>query len=141
MFLRTFLAVILSISVIALSSPVQAASLDEAKAAVAEAEALRAAEFSPNHFSKASGKLAEAEKLLLSQPDTDKASDLLNEATSYAQKASEHSQQFTSSFSSLVESRDRLKLAGDEYIRDDLGKRSKKRVCPHCHSVRKWEFR
>lgn len=126
MFLRTFFAVFLSISVITLSSPVQAESLDEAKAAVAEAEALRATEFSPNHFSKATGKLAEAEKLLLSHPDTDQAAHLLNEAATHAQKASEHSQQFTSSFSSLVESRDRLKLAGDDYIRDDLGKRSKK---------------
>ncbi len=124
--LRTFFTVFLSFSAIALSSPVQAESLDETKVAIVEADALRAAEFSPNHFNKAKNKLAEAEKLLLANPYTDKAVDLLNEATTHAQQASEHSQQFTSTFSNLVESRDRLKLAGDDYIRDDLEKRSRK---------------
>ena len=60
--LHAFLAVFLSISAITLSGPVQAKPLDEAKSAIAEAEALRATEFSPNHFSKATGKLAEAER-------------------------------------------------------------------------------
>ena len=126
MLLRTFLAVFLSISVIALSRPVQAESLDEAKAAIAEAAALRAPEFSPNHFSKATDALAKVEKSLGSGSDRDKAGSLLNEAAIQARKASELSQLFTRTFSSLVESRDRLKLAGDDYIRDDLGKRSVK---------------
>jgi len=126
MYLCAFPVLFLSISVLALSNPVQAEPLDEAKAAVAEAKALRATEFSPDHFSKASIKLAEAEQLLLSHTDMDKAKHLLNEATTDARQASELSQQFTNTFSNLVESRDRLKLAGDDYIRDDLDKRSRK---------------
>jgi outer membrane protein OmpA-like peptidoglycan-associated protein len=135
-----FFAVFLSISVIALSSPVHAEPLDEAIAAIAEAKALRASEFSPHHFSKATEKLAKAERLLLSHPDTNKAEHLLNEATTHARQASELSQKFTSTFSNLVESRDRLKLAGDDYIRDDLGQRSRKEFSRVVKAVERGNF-
>ena len=100
--------------------------MDEAKAAITEAEALRASEFAPRHFNSAKNKLSSAEQLLISNSDTSKVVRLLNEATVDARQAAELSQKFTSNFAGLVESRDRLTLAGDEYIRDDLGERSEK---------------
>ncbi|ATX80379.1 Outer membrane protein OmpA [Mariprofundus aestuarium] len=126
MFLRTCLVVFLSLSFLTLSSPAQAGPMDEAKTAITEAEALRASEFAPEHFSAATSKLAEAEKLLRSQSDSSSVVRLLNEATIDARQASELSQKFTRNFSGLVESRDRLKMAGAEYVRDDLGERSEK---------------
>ncbi|ATX81328.1 Outer membrane protein OmpA [Mariprofundus ferrinatatus] len=124
--LRPYLTVLLSLSFLAFSSPVQAAPMDDAKSAIGEAEALRAAEFAPEHYNAATGKLAEAESLLNARKDTSEVVRLLHEATLDALQAAELSQQFTSNFPELVESRDRLSLAGDEYVRGDLGERSEK---------------
>lgn len=126
MFLRPFHIVFLSLSLFAFSLPSQADPLESAKAALAEAEALRASEFAPAHFNSASKKLSKAQKLLSSHRDTAKVIRLLNEATLDARQASEIAEKFTRNYATLVESRDRLKLSGDKYIRDDLGERSEK---------------
>jgi len=49
---------------------------------------------------------------------------LLKASTQDAKKAAALTHQFTHDHAALVDSRDRLRLAGDEYVRDDLGERS-----------------
>ncbi|MDX8407177.1 MAG: hypothetical protein R8L58_02210, partial [Mariprofundaceae bacterium] len=104
--------------------PAQAASLEKAKAALAEAEQLRAAEFAPAHYQAATESLKAAEAMLSSNGDADDIVQLLDKATIQATQASTSSQNFTENFSGLVESRDRLQLAGDEFVREDLAERS-----------------
>ena len=125
MLLRSFFAACLTLSLLTAGS-LQAAPMDDAKAAITEAEALRASEFAPAHLRSATAKLAEAEKLMTSHRDTAKVVNLLNEATIDAKHASSLAEKFTRNFPKLVDSRDRLKLAGDKYVRDDLGERSER---------------
>jgi len=100
--------------------------IERAKAAIAEAQALRASEFSPKRFNMAKNKLVQAEKLQRSHATGGEVDRLLNETIRDASQASLLTQRFTHEHATLVESRDRLMLAGDEYIRDDLGDRSEK---------------
>jgi len=123
MFIRSSIATALSLSLITFINPVQADVIDDTKIAITEAQALRAAEFAPQHFRTANSKLAEAEKLLTSSNKA-KATELMHAAMIDAKQASELAQKFTRNFPDLVESHDRLKLAGDKYIRGDLGERS-----------------
>ncbi len=122
--LRSFVAAAASLSFVVCSMPVQAATIDEAKVAIAEANALRASEFAPKYFHSAKNRLVQAEALQRTGSDAAGVERLLNEAMQNANKAATSTQQFTQDHAALVESRDRLRLAGDEYIRDDLGERS-----------------
>ncbi|HKI61514.1 MAG TPA: DUF4398 domain-containing protein, partial [Mariprofundaceae bacterium] len=106
--------------------PAQAASLEKAQTAIAEAEQLRAAEFAPEHYQSARDSLEKAKALLSSNGNADDIVQLLDKATIQATQASTSAQNFSEQFSGLVESRDRLQLAGSEYVRDDLAERSEK---------------
>lgn len=125
MLLRLFFSTCLTLSLLTAGS-LLAAPMDDAKAAITEAEALRASEFAPAHFSSATARLAEAESLLASYKDRDRVEILIDEAILAAREASKLSEKFTRNFPALVDSRDRLKLAGDNYVRDDLGERSER---------------
>jgi len=141
MLLRPFVAVCITLSSVSFVIPIQSASaepapkqliseqpalMDQAKAAIAEAQALRASEFSPKRFNVAKTKLVQAKELQRSHAVIGEIERLLNEVTTNAKEASASTQQFTHEYARLVESRDRLMLAGDEYIRDDLRDRSEK---------------
>jgi len=117
---------VICLSLLGTSYTASATTLDEASQAIAEAEALRAAEFSPGHFNSAKKSLQQARTLLRKGGNNPKVRALLDESADRASQASHASQAFSQNFSKLVESRDRLKLAGDEYTRDDLGERSEK---------------
>ncbi len=121
MLLRSFWIILITMMA---CLPAQAASLEKAKAALAEAEQLRAAEFAPAHYRAATESLKEAESMLSSNGNADDIVQLLDKATIQATQASTSSQNFTENFSGLVESRDRLQLAGDEFVRKDLAERS-----------------
>lgn len=123
---RSFYPLFIILSLFAVSLPTQAASLDEVKQAIAEAESLRAAEFAPAHFNAAKQALNQAQELLIQRAGNSKVRGLLDQAAGQAAAASRASQDFTQNFSNLVESRDRLQLAGDKYMRDDLAERSEK---------------
>ncbi|RLL49743.1 hypothetical protein D8Y20_12710 [Mariprofundus sp. EBB-1] len=124
MLLRSCMAGVVFLSLVVCSTSIQAATIDEAKTAIAEADALRASEFSPSHFQTAKNRLVQAESLKRSGSDAGEVDRLLDESKQAANKAAALTQQFTHDHAALVESRDRLRLAGDEYIRDDLGERS-----------------
>ncbi len=108
------------------SLPAQAASLESAEAAIAEAEQLRAAEFAPEHYQAAIESLKQAREMLSSNGNADEIVRLLDKATIQAKQASTAAQNFTEQFAGLVESRDRLQLAGEEYVRKDLAERSER---------------
>jgi len=124
MLLRSCMVGAVSLSFVVCAMPIQAATIDEAKTAIAEADALRASEFSPKHFQIAKKRLVQAESLQRSGSDAGEVDRLLDESKQDANKAALLTQQFTHDHAALVESRDRLRLAGAEYIRDDLGERS-----------------
>ncbi|GAV21418.1 OmpA-OmpF porin, OOP family [Mariprofundus micogutta] len=126
MFVRPFFLFFVSISLFTLSNIAAAATLDEVKQAIGEAKALRAAEFAPAHYNSAERTFRQAQELLIQKGDRNKIRSLLDQAAGQAAAASSASQQFTQNFSNLVESRDRLQLAGDEYTRDDITERAEK---------------
>ncbi len=123
MLMRSFWTILITMMV---CMPAQAASLEKAKAALAEAEQLRAAEFSPEHYRDAITSLRKANDMLSSNGDADEIMRLLDKATVQATQASTQAQNFTEQFAELVESRDRLQLADDAFVRDDLAERSEK---------------
>ncbi|RMG90698.1 MAG: OmpA family protein [Zetaproteobacteria bacterium] len=101
-------------------------SLDSVETAIAEAEQLRAAEFAPVHYRAAIESLKEAKAMLSAHGSTKEIVVLLDKAAIQAGQASTIAQKFAETFPGLVESRDRLQLAGEEYIRKDLAERSEK---------------
>jgi len=121
--IRFFLITIIPLT---FSLQAQASSIDKYQAALTEAEQLRAAEFAPEHYQSAMKNMIKAKELLSSNGDADKIVQLLNKMMIQAQQASITSQNFSEQFSGLVESRDRLQLAGAEYVRKDLAERSEK---------------
>lgn len=121
MFTRMFLTTILSLG---LTISAQAASLKDAQDALNEAKQLRAAEFSPEHFNQALQDLNEAKQLLSLQGDSGEIVQLLDKSMIESQQATTAAQRFSKRFATLVESHDRLKLAGDKYVRADLAARS-----------------
>ena len=104
----------------------QAVTLEEAGAAIEEAEQLRASEFSPNHYEQAKKNLEEAGSLASSGSESQEVLQKLAAAKQHADQASEAAQRFTEQFSELVEARDRLQLTDKQYIRSDLAERSEK---------------
>jgi len=123
MLMRTFIIAVLAM---AFCLSAEAASLEKVQTAITEAEQLRAAEFSPEHYQSARENLEKAKALLSSNGNADEIVQLLDTANIQATQASTSAQNFSEQFSGLVESRDRLQLAGSEYVRDDLAERSEK---------------
>ena len=119
---------ILMIALLALSftAPAGAVSLEEVETAIQEAEQLRAAEFSPNHYREARINLEQAKASVSSGADSKKALQLLDAAKQHADQAAEAAQRFSEQFSELVEVRDRLQLTEPQYVRSDLAERSEK---------------
>jgi len=107
-----------------LSAPVQAATLEDAESSIADAEQLRAAEFAPVHFAAAQRALTSAKEMLAGKGDATDIVKKLDEAVVNAKEAAEITQEFTTKFSSLVDSRDRMQLAGKENLRADLAERA-----------------
>ncbi|MFQ5582569.1 MAG: OmpA family protein [Mariprofundaceae bacterium] len=105
-------------------NPAYAITLEEVEQQIAEAEQLRAAEFSPTHYNDAKESLDKAKTLLSSGGNVDSIMKLLEKTSLYAKQASTAAQRFSESFSALVESRDRMQLAGAENLRADLVKRA-----------------
>jgi len=124
--MRLMRTLIMAVLTMTICMPAQAASLEKAQTAIAEAEQLRAAEFAPEHYQSARDSLEKAKALLSSNGNADDIVQLLDKATIQATQASTSAQNFSEQFSGLVESRDRLQLAGSEYVRDDLAERSEK---------------
>ncbi len=108
------------------AAPAQAATIEQVEQSIADAEQLRAAEFSPGHYERARALLDEARQLLESGGDSAKVVSLLDQAAIEARQAAETAQQFSEAFSALVESRDRLQLAGEDYVRKDLAERAER---------------
>jgi len=121
--MRTLMMAVLAMTI---CLPAQAASLEKAQAAISEAEQLRAAEFAPAHYRDAKANLEKAKALLAGNGNAGEIVQLLDQSTIEATQASTSAQNFTEQFSGLVESRDRLQMAGSEYVRDDLADRSEK---------------
>jgi len=115
---------ILPLLLLALSGTAQAASLEEAESSIADAEQLRAAEFAPVHFAAAKRALADAKEMLAGKGDAAEIVKKLDEVVLEAKQAAQISQEFTTKFSSLVDSRDRMQMAGKENLRADLADRA-----------------
>jgi len=114
----------LTLMLFGLSVPAHAASLEEAESSIADAEQLRAAEFAPVHFAAAQRALASAKEMLASKSDAAEIVKKLDEAVVNAKQAAQITQEFTTKFASLVDSRDRMQLAGKENLRADLAERA-----------------
>ena len=99
---RPLIAAALSLSLFAFSGPLRADPIDNAKAALLEAEALRASEFAPQHFTAATLKVTEAEKLISSGLEQVKAARLINEAHREASPASTLAEKFPPSSAELL---------------------------------------
>ena len=123
MLLRVILIGLLSLN---FAGTAWAVSLEEASAAVEEAEHLRAAEFAPGHYREAKKNLEQAQAAASSGADSKKTLELLAAAKEHADQASEAAQRFSKQFAELVEARDRLQLTKPEYVRSDLAERSEK---------------
>jgi len=102
-----------------------AVTMEEVEARLAEAEQLRAVEFSPSHYAQAKESLANAKKLLLSGDNEDARRELDNSAD-HISLAVQTVQTMSSRFSGLVESRDRMQMTDSTYLRDDLVGRAEK---------------
>lgn len=113
----------LSVAMLAFPLVIQAANMDEVGEKIEEAQQSRALEFSPRNLAKAK-ELRNKAIELLQQGDSAKAGQVMDEAIQYASRAIRTSRLISEEFSSLAESRDRLQLIGEEYVRSDLGERS-----------------
>lgn len=104
----------------------QAATIEDVEKALADAEQLRAAEFSPGHYAKARELLEEARGALSGGGSSAGIVKLLDQALIEARQAADTAQRFSEAFAGLVESRDRLQLAGEQYVRKDLAERAER---------------
>ena len=114
--LRIFIT---SFALMFFTSAACAMSLDEVENRIGEAEQLRAAEFSPNHYADAKESLADAKEYLRAGRN-DKARKALDESADDIDQAILVVQTMSSQFSGLVESRDRMQMTDANYLRDDL---------------------
>ncbi|MES0372213.1 MAG: OmpA family protein [Mariprofundaceae bacterium] len=106
-------------------SAAQAVTMGEVETRMAEAEQLRALEFSPEHFAEAKEALENARSHLASG-NNDKARRALENSDDHFALAIKTSQLMSSQFSGLVESRDRMQMADPTYLRDDLVERAER---------------
>lgn len=114
----------LPLLLLALSGTAQAATLEEAESGIADAEQLRAAEFAPVHFAAAKRSLADAKEMLAGKGDAAEIVKKLDEAVVEAKQAADVAQEFTTKFAKLVDSRDRMQMAGKDNLRADLADRA-----------------
>lgn len=106
-------------------STAQAATVADVEQALSDARQLRALEFAPGHLTRALGLLDQARHdQSLDSPAAAEA--LLARALQEARGAGEVAQRFSETFAPLVESRDRLQLAGERYVRKDLAERAER---------------
>lgn len=120
---KTMIRMAISLMVMILPLLAQGATFDEVAEQLAEAEQLRAAEFSPASYAAARDALKKS-KELSAAGNMEEASSALAQAYEAAAKSVKTTQTFTDTFPSLVEARDRMQLMGTEYLRDDLVQRS-----------------
>ena len=101
-----------------------AATLEEAKQAIENAQQLRAGEFAPEHLNDAREALADAEEMLRKGESAADVRRKLDEAEINAREAARISQAFSQRFHDLVEARDRMQMADSKKFRADLAKRA-----------------
>ena len=103
----------------------QAVTLEEVENRMAEAEQLRALEFSPRHYQEAKRSLENAKAYLASGNVGDADRELDNSAD-HIGMAMEATQKMNNYFSTLLESRDRMQMADPQHLRADLVERAEK---------------
>jgi len=103
----------------------QAFTLEEVENRIAEAEQLRALEFSPRHYQDAKRSLENAKAYLASGNNAEADRELGN-SVDHIGMAMEATQKMNSHFSSLLESRDRMQMADPKHLRADLVERAEK---------------
>ncbi len=103
----------------------QAVTLEEVESRMAEAEQLRALEFSPRHYQDAKRSLENARAYLASGNAGDADRELTNSAD-HIGMAMEATQKMNSYFSGLLESRDRMQMADPQHLRADLVERAER---------------
>ncbi|HKI59854.1 MAG TPA: hypothetical protein VKA23_02360, partial [Mariprofundaceae bacterium] len=103
----------------------QAITLEEVENQMAEAEQLRALEFSPRHYQDAKRSLENAKAYLASGNSVEAERELGN-SSDHIGMAMEATQKMNSLFSSLLESRDRMQMTDSQYLRADLVERAEK---------------
>ena len=96
-----------------------AMTMDDVQKRMGEAEQLRAAEFSPEHYGEAKESLQDANKYI-QMGKNDKARKALDNSANELDQAILAVQTMSSQFSWLVESRDRMQMTDASYLRDDL---------------------
>jgi len=102
-----------------------AITIEEAEAKLAEAEQLRAREFSPEHYTQAKEALENA-KAYMSSGNADDARREIDNCADHITIAIANTEKVNSHFSGLVESRDRMQMADPANLRDDLVERAEK---------------
>jgi len=103
----------------------QAVTMEEVESRMAEAEQLRALEFSPRHYQDAKRSLENAKAYMASGNNAEASRELGNSAD-HIGMAMEATQKMNSHFSSLLESRDRMQMADPQHLRADLVERAER---------------
>lgn len=103
----------------------QAVTLEEVENRMAEAEQLRALEFSPRHYQDAKRSLENA-KAYLASGNRDEADRELSNSADHIGMAMEATQKMNSLFSGLLESRDRMQMTDPQHLRADLVDRAER---------------
>jgi len=117
---------LMALPVLALGSfNAYAITMEEVEAKMAEAEQLRAVEFSPRHYAEAKEALENA-KAYLASGRNDKAREELDNSADHLALAVETTEKVGSHFSGLAESRDRMQMADPQHLRADLVDRAEK---------------
>lgn len=106
-------------------SAAHAVTIEEVETRMAEAEQLRALEFSPEHYAEAKEALQSA-KSYLASGNNDRARRALENSDDHFALAIKTTQLMSSQFSGLVESRDRMQMSDPTYLRDDLVERAER---------------
>jgi|GEM_PF-1354678 len=108
------------------ASVAHATTVEDVQTLISNAQQLRAAEFSPEHYAKARKALSDAKALASAQGNQQDVLNDLDTAAAEAKKASEISQLVSTHFSHLVEARDRMELISSKNTRQDLQQRAEK---------------
>ncbi len=103
----------------------QAATMEEVENRMAEAEQLRAVEFSPSYYAKARATLESAKQYQASGNNV-QANAELDQTAQYLAKATRAAETMSNQFSGLVESRDRMQMTDVQYLRSDLVERAER---------------
>jgi OmpA-OmpF porin, OOP family len=123
---RIMLSAMAGFALAGMASLAQATTLEEAQTLINDAQQLRAAEFSPGHYTKARKALDDAKALASAQGDPKAVLADLDTAAAEAKKAADTAQLVSTHFSQLVEARDRMELISTKNTRQDLQQRAEK---------------